>query len=165
MCLVELTVRPVMGRCGNGTGWGSRADHLAVTRERGVQFDTYFKIDLTVPVNRDMSTCPWHLLGADDRPDGATGVWNDLREFRGTRATAHNRKWLTAVLFESDVVFHAGHPNSEGPRSATRPTYSERRIARIDVAGQVSCGGKFPNLPGRTGKLETWRHAQTTCSR
>src|SRR5262249_41533322 len=74
MRLVELTVRPVMGRCGNGAGWGGRADHYAVTREWGSQFDTYFKVDPAGPVHRDMPTCPWPLQGARAPTHGASGV-------------------------------------------------------------------------------------------
>ncbi len=107
MRLVELAVRPVMGRCGHGTGWGNRADNFAVPGEWGGEFDTYLKVDLMVPVNRDVPTCPCDLLGADDTPNRATGVWNDPGEFLHARAAAHNGQRMTVVLIESDVVFHA----------------------------------------------------------
>ena len=81
MRLVELTVGSVMGRGGNETGRGGRRNDLAMPGEGRFQLDTDFQVDLlvlTVPVNRDVPTCPCDLLGAEDTPDRATGGWNDL---------------------------------------------------------------------------------------
>src|SRR5262249_41074645 len=107
VCLVELTVRPVMGRGGDPTSRGGRADNLAVPGERGVQFNAHFQVDHIVPVERDVPAGSRDLLRADDAPYQAAGIRNDFREFVAGRATADNRKRTAGELFESDGVFHA----------------------------------------------------------
>src|SRR5439155_17462177 len=107
--LVELTVRPEMGRRGHEAGRGGRADDFAVPGERGVQFDAHFQVDRTVQIDRDVPPGTWDVLRADDAPHRAAGIRNDLGEFPGTRATAHDGKRTAAELFESDGVFHANH--------------------------------------------------------
>jgi hypothetical protein len=56
-----------------------------------------------------MPTGPCDLLGTDDTPHRATSVWNDLGEFLQARASANNGKRMTALVFESNVIFHANH--------------------------------------------------------
>src|SRR5262245_14187748 len=99
-----------MGRRGHRAGWGGRADHFAVSGARLRNFDTDFKINLTVPVHRDMPTCSCDLLLADDGPHGAARLWYDTGQFPLARAPAHDGKRLTRVLFESDDVLHAKLP-------------------------------------------------------
>jgi hypothetical protein len=98
-----------MGRCGDRAGWGGRADNFAMPAEWRLQLHAHFKVDLTVQVDRDMTTCPWDLLCPYDAPYRAAGLRNDLREFLWLRATANNRKRTTADLFKSDLVLHENH--------------------------------------------------------
>jgi hypothetical protein len=100
-----------MGRRGNRPRWGSGADNFAVPGEGSGQLDTDFKVDLIVQVNRDVPTRPRDLLGADDAPDRAASVRNDPGEFLRAGAAAHDGQRMSAVLLESDVVFHAVRPS------------------------------------------------------
>jgi hypothetical protein len=109
MCLVETVVGTEVRRRGYRAGRGERDGNLAVPGERSVQFDANFQVDLTVPVDRDVSACTRDLLRADDTPYQAASVWYDLGEVLRTRPATHDGKWVTAELFEPDCVFHANH--------------------------------------------------------
>jgi hypothetical protein len=98
-----------MGRCGDRAGGARRADNFTLPTEWRLQLYTHFKVDLTVQVDRNMTTCPRDLLCPDDAPYRAAGRRNDLREFLWSRATAYNRKRTTADMFESNIVFHGQH--------------------------------------------------------
>src|SRR5262245_8798200 len=107
MGLAEEAIGPVMGRGGHETRRGYRGDDFAVPGERPVQLDAHFQVDLVIQVDRDVPASPRDLLRTKDIPDGAAGFRDDLREFPGGRATAHDRQRATDELFESDNVFHA----------------------------------------------------------
>ena len=83
-----------------------------------VQLDAHLKIDLIVQVDGDMSTGSRGTPRAEGVPHGSTGVRNDLGEFVERRATAHDRKRMTAELFEAHDVVHAN--TSRRPR--TKPS-------------------------------------------
>src|SRR5215218_5171042 len=92
-----------------------------------------------------------NLLRTDDAPHDTTGVGNDLGEFLRARPPTDNRKRTTAVLFESDVVFHVNdrlRPNARVPRRSRGRDLCGRRgtvrggVSRTDTSGGVHGGGE-----------------------
>jgi hypothetical protein len=104
-----------MRRRGNETGRSGRADDFAAAGKWSSHFGAYFQVDLTIPVNRHMPTCPSDLLASDHTPHGAARIRNDLREFLWTRATPYHGKRSSDTMFESDFVFHAHHLLAPNP--------------------------------------------------
>jgi hypothetical protein len=150
MCLVETVEGTEVRRRGYSAGRGERADNFAVPGERSFQFDANFQVDLTVPVDRDVSTCTRDLLRADVTPNQTASVWYDLGEFLRTRPAAHDGKGVTAKLFEPDVVFHANHLYW----LALRTNFAYKAVYSPSSRGNRGNSGRFrPRSCGNTQRI------------